>query len=117
MLITIDPSSAVPLHEQIAAAARRAITDHSVQAGERLPSARTLADSLQVNMHTVLRAYTALRDEGLIELRRGRGAVVLEQSPSPSEVTTAVRTLVRLAREHGVTPRQIHTAIDEGFSS
>ena len=69
----IDPSSLVPLHEQVAAAIRRAIADDEARPGERLPPARDLAAVLGVNANTVLRALRTLRDEGLLEFRRGRG--------------------------------------------
>jgi len=76
MLVKVDGASPVPLSEQIAAQIRAAIARAEVRAGERLPPARELGQALGVNMHTVLRAYSALRDEGVIDLRRGRGAVV-----------------------------------------
>ncbi|CAM3169709.1 GntR family transcriptional regulator [Prescottella defluvii] len=102
MLIRIDQSSAVPLYVQFAASVRGAIADGSVAAGERLPSARDLAASLDVNVHTVLRGYQELRDEGLIELRRGRGAVVTADAPARSRLLDAVRGLVTEAKRHGM---------------
>lgn len=80
MLLTLDPHSPVALFEQLATQIRLAIVRGEVAGGERLPAARDLADDLEVNQHTVLRAYQALRDEGLIELRQGRGATVARQA-------------------------------------
>jgi GntR family transcriptional regulator len=58
----------------VAAEIRRAIAEGEAKPGERLPPARDLAAVLGVNHNTVLRALRDLRDEGLLEFRRGRGA-------------------------------------------
>jgi GntR family transcriptional regulator len=73
MLGTVDRDDALPLHEQVAAEIRRAIADGEAGPGDRLPPARDLAAVLGVNSNTVLRALRMLRDEGLLEFRRGRG--------------------------------------------
>lgn len=83
MLFRVDPASAVPLGDQIAACVRGALADGSANPGECLPAGRELADSLGANVHTVLRGYQRLREEGLIELRRGRGAVIVPDAPGP----------------------------------
>ncbi|MGN7192491.1 GntR family transcriptional regulator [Curtobacterium sp. MCBA15_004] len=77
MLITVDPAARASLAEQIAAQVRTAIARGELREGEKLPSARDLAAAVDVNRHTVLRAYARLQEDGLIELRRGRGATVL----------------------------------------
>ncbi|MFI7234647.1 GntR family transcriptional regulator [Streptomyces cyaneofuscatus] len=108
MLFRVDPTSTVPLGDQIAASVRRAVADGAVTPGERLPAARVLADSLGVNVHTVLRGYQRLREEGLIELRRGRGAVVTEgASPRRARLLGRVREVVADAREMGLTEEEL----------
>ncbi|WAP52060.1 GntR family transcriptional regulator [Arthrobacter sp. ATA002] len=91
MLIRLIPDPGSPLHEQIAAAVRAGILDGSLADGERLPAAKALGESLGVSLHTVLHAYQDLRDQGLIELRRGRGAVVI--APAPATRENALRIL------------------------
>ncbi len=97
MLIRLTPDDASPLHEQIAGAVRQAIIEGSLVNGERLPAAKVLGESLGVSLHTVLHAYQDLRHQGLIELRRGRGAVVI----APETVTRehATRILDEAARQ------------------
>lgn len=113
MLVRIDPTSATPIYTQIAREVRRAATAGEIRVGRRLPAARDLAASLDVNMHTVLRAYADLRDEGIIELRRGRGAVLVAVPTTPDEVTRAVRDLVTLARRHHIPLSDLHRALDD----
>lgn len=106
-IFEIDPASAVPLHEQVAAAIRRAIADGEIGSSERMPPARDLAAVLGVNSNTVFRALRALRDEGLVEFRRGRGVTVAGIAPQRSEVITKARELVVLARRYGYQPDEL----------
>jgi GntR family transcriptional regulator len=101
VIVPIDLSSPAPLHEQVAGAIRRAIADGEAGPGERLPPARDLAAVLGVNANTVFRALRALREEGLLEFRRGRGVTVTGVAPGRSIVTSKARELVTLARRHG----------------
>lgn len=98
MRISIDPTLPVPLFEQLASALRSAIIDGRVIGGERLPAARELAGTLGVNVHTVLRGYQLLRDEGLIELHRGRGAVVATRIGGHAALAGAIHDLVEEAK-------------------
>jgi GntR family transcriptional regulator len=109
----IDSASAVPLHEQVAAAIRRAIADGEARPGDRLPPARDLAAVLGVNANTVFRGLRTLRDEGLLEFRRGRGVTVTGASQGRSAVLAEARELVALARSHGYPPRELAKIIEE----
>ena len=77
---------------------RRAIAEGEARSGERLPPARDLAAVLGVNANTVFRALRTLRDEGLVEFRRGRGVSVTGIAPERSPVVTKARELVAVAR-------------------
>jgi GntR family transcriptional regulator len=106
-IMEIDHSSAVPLHEQVAAALRRAIAEGEAHSGDRLPPARDLAAVLGVNANTVLRALRTLRDEGLVEFRRGRGVSVTGIAPQRSPVVAKARELVAVARRYGYRPEDL----------
>lgn len=111
MLISLDHADGTPLYEQLARAISEALAAGDLADGERLPSARELAAQLDVNMHTVLRAYAALSDEGLLKVRRGRGAVAVAPPALPAPVRTALDRLVTVAERHGVTREQIANAL------
>jgi GntR family transcriptional regulator len=117
MLLRIDPTSAVPLFEQLAASVRFDASRGAIRAGDRLPAARDVADSLDVNVHTVLRAYQALRDEGLVDLRRGRGAVVTDRVTSYSELGDAIPRLVRAAQHVGLGVHALNALIRQEYDS
>jgi len=103
MLWQVDLSSEVPIYEQLASSVRREMAAGRLAKGDRLPSARDVAGSLAINLHTVLRAYQELREEGLIELRRGRGAVVLAaNAKGEAHVRGMARSLVTEARRLGL---------------
>lgn len=107
MLIRIDPGDPRPLYEQIELQVRGAIGDGSLPPGERLPTARELAEDIGVNVHTVLKAYGSLRDAGLIELRPRRGAVVTPTAAPRQQLAARARGLIAEAREHGLSSAEI----------
>ncbi|WP_431677785.1 GntR family transcriptional regulator [Kitasatospora sp. KL5] len=108
MLFRVNPASPQPLAEQIAACVRRAVADGTARPGDRLPPARGLAESLDVNMHTVLRGYQILREEGLLDLRRGRGAQITDAaSPGRARLDAAAGALVAEARALGLADEEV----------
>ena len=115
MLIRVDPDSPIGLAEQIAGQVRGALVSGELAAGEKLPPARELAAGLDVNMHTVLRAYSVLRDEGLIDLRRGRGAQVRANVDlGVTELEQQIDQLLRSAQRLGMTRTQLAARIQGG---
>lgn len=113
MLLTMGAQSDRPLFEQVAASVRTAIAAGRVRPGERLPPARELAAGLGVNLHTVLHAFQELREEGLIEVRRGRGAVVTASAGGLADLHADVEALVARARRLGITPDSLAALIKE----
>ena len=113
MLVTINRSSPQSLAEQIAASVRRNMANGKLRKGDRLPPARALAHSLDINMHTVLRGYQILKEERLIELRPGRGAVITADAPSQALVIEACRHFIHLAQRTGMTDPDILRLVTE----
>jgi GntR family transcriptional regulator len=98
--VKLDRGDPTDLYEQVAGEIRRAIAEGEAKPGERLPPAKDLAAVLDVNTNTVLRALRVLRDEGLLEFRRGRGITVAGTLERGAVVQQA-RELVDFARHQG----------------
>jgi GntR family transcriptional regulator len=96
----VDRGDPTYLHEQVAAEIRRAIADGEAGPGERIPQAKDLAAVLGVNTNTVLRALRMLRDEGLLEMGRGR-AIVVAGRPERGAIVTKMKELLELGRRSG----------------
>ena len=110
--VKIDRQEPTELFEQVAAEIRRAIADGEAKPGERLPPARDLAAVLGVNTNTVLRSLRLLRDEGMLEFRRGRG-VTVAGTPEKGAVIARARELVRFARQQGYRRDELIQLIDD----
>ena len=112
MEMKVDRHDPTDLYEQVAAEIRRAIADGEAKPGERLPPAKDLAAVLGVNTNTVLRALRVLRDEGLLEFRRGRG-ISVAGSPERGAVVQRTRELVEFARGQGYRTDELIEIIEQ----
>lgn len=111
MLIRVDPANERPIYAQIADTVRLGIATGQLREGEMLPPAREVASGLGINAHTVLHAYQLLRDEGLVDLRRGRGASVTGAAQALGELRREALVLVRRSQELGVSPEMLAAII------
>ncbi|MEV0633396.1 GntR family transcriptional regulator [Streptomyces sp. NPDC050619] len=116
MLVRIDPSSSVPLAEQVAGSLRRALAEGTLGPGDRLPAAREVARLLGINMHTVLKGYQLLREQRLIDLRRGRGGVVIA-TPGEARVREAAHLLIAAAHEAGLSEAETVALVRAGWAA
>jgi len=109
--VKVDREEPVELHEQVAAQIRRAIAAGEAGPGDRLPPAKDLAAVAGVNKNTVLRALRLLRDEGLLEFRRGRG-VTVAGTPEMVALGDRVRELVEIAASSGYSRAELKAMIE-----
>ena len=116
MLLRLNFDDTSPLYSQIAAAINKSIRDGEIKEGENLPTGRELAKLLDVNMHTVLRAYSELSDAGVIEMRRGRGSVVREGAASKTAVLLLVTRLVEEAGRQGFDTPELLALVEKEMS-
>jgi len=102
--LQIDPGSPVPLHRQVYDGIREAILGGKLQAGERLPPTRVLAEDLTVSRQTVTDAYEQLQTEGYLEGRRGAGTFVATTVPDRSAQPAFSPPLSRWAKRLPTAP-------------
>ena len=113
MIWTLDHDSATPLQTQIIGCVRRGIATGELTTGEQLPPAAELAEAIGVNRNTVLSAYRELRQTGILEFRRGRGARVAATGSQQASVEQALDELLREARANGFHTDEIIQMIKE----
>jgi GntR family transcriptional regulator len=97
MIVTVDYESDIPLYSQLYDEIVRGIASGRLEPGENLPSVRSLAGDLGINLHTVNKTYQLLKQEGFVNIHRQKGAVVQPAGSLPvTEAFTA-----RLDRQVG----------------
>src|ERR1041385_448252 len=102
----IDPHSGLPVYRQMIDQIKYYIASGTLKAGDQLPSVRELAQRLAVNPTTVVKAYSELQHEEVIEIRHGKGAFVAQANARASEFQKD-RVVRRLARQLAVESQQI----------
>lgn len=113
MLLRVDPTSDVPLFAQLAGSLRADIARGILRVGDRIPAAKEVAQALQINVHTVLRAYQELREEGLVDIRRGRGVIVTDAAAALAALHADALALVTRANKVGVSADALAALIKE----
>ncbi|WP_194923838.1 GntR family transcriptional regulator [Catenulispora pinisilvae] len=106
MLLTVEPDGEVPIYQQLRDQIVEAVAAGVLVPGDSLPTTRQLAADLEINMHTVNKAYDLLRREGLVRLGRRTGAVVA-RGPGDGPAS---------AQEAGDWERRARTLLAEGFA-
>jgi len=116
--LKVNPASGIPIYLQLMDRFRHAVESCLLAPGDQLPGIRTLAQQLVISPNTVVKAYTELDREGVIELRHGVGAFVLDREShrDRGKEVCAAKTLVRSAveklRKHGFAADEIRRFVD-----
>ena len=114
MVIEIDFQSGEALYTQLMNQIILGIATSRLQEGDPLPSVRQLADTIGINMHTVNKAYSLLRQEGFVSIDRRKGAVIC-LDVDKIRATEELNLKIALARGccNNVTREEVHSLIDE----
>ncbi|HEY3886518.1 MAG TPA: GntR family transcriptional regulator [Vicinamibacterales bacterium] len=118
MLIELRPDDPRPVYRQIADEITRAIAVGILQPGDSLPGTRQLATDLKLNSNTVQHAFRTLRQEGVVEMRRGLGAFVASRArdgrqKSPVIARQIAERALREAFRHGLLASDLRRALDD----
>ena len=116
MVIEIDFTSDEAIYVQLMNQIIMGIATSRLQEGDPLPSVRQLADTVGINMHTVNKAYSVLRQEGYIKLDRRHGAVIaldIDRIKAMNELTDELRVVVAKAMCRNISTDKIHALVDD----
>ncbi len=118
MLIEIDFQSEEAIYMQLRNQIVLGIATSVLQEGDVLPSVRQLADDIGINMHTVNKAYSVLRQEGFVTMDRRKGAVVTlddNKAQAAAEMRRHLRVLLAKGICKNITRAEVHAMVDECF--
>ena len=118
MLIEIDFNSEEALYVQLQNQIIMGIAMDLIKEGDALPSVRQLADTVGINMHTVNKAYTVLKQEGFIRLDRRKGAVIaldVDKAEALLKMRENLRILLAKGCCKNVTRGEVHALVDDSF--
>ena len=116
MLIEIDFNSDEAIYVQLQNQIIMGIAMNLIREGDSLPSVRQLANTVGINMHTVNKAYTILKQEGFIQLDRRRGAVIaidMDKARALLEMREQLRVLLARGRCKDISKEEVHALVDE----
>ena len=116
MLIEIDFNSPEAIYIQLRNQIVMEIAQDRLHDGDSLPSVRSMANILGVNMHTVNKAYSVLRQEGFLRLDRRKGAVIaldVDKMQAIEELRSSLRVSLAKACCKNITEDEIHSMVDE----
>lgn len=116
MVIEIDFNSEEALYIQLRNQIILGIATARFQEGDPLPSVRALAEEIGINMHTVNKAYTVLKQEGFVKVDRRKGAVIAlnaDRLLAMQEIEKELRVILAKASCRGIPIEEIHEMIDE----
>lgn len=116
MLIEIDFNSEKAIYVQLCNQIILGIATSKLQEGENLPSVRQLADTIGINMHTVNKAYSVLKQEGFVTIDRRRGAVIsidADKIRALEEMKEELRVLLAKGSCRNISRAEVHELIDE----
>lgn len=119
MVIEIDFQSDEALYIQLRNQIILGIATSSIQEGDVLPSVRQLAEDIGINMHTVNKAYSVLRQEGFVTIDRVKGAVVcldIDKLRALNEMKRVLRVLLAKGRCKHISCEEVHDLVDEIFA-
>lgn len=116
--IDIDFNSEEAIYIQLRNQIIMGIATSSIQEGEALPSVRQLADTIGINMHTVNKAYTVLKQEGFLQLDRRKGAVIaidIDKLQALTDMKLQLQVLLATGSCKSITKEEVHALVDEIF--
>ena len=116
MFIEIDFNSDEAIYMQLHNQIILGIATAQFQEGDMLPSVRQLAENIGINMHTVNKAYTVLKQEGYVKVDRRRGAVIavdIDKMQALNEMRRELQVTLAKASCKNISKEEVHALIDE----